>query len=65
MSLPQKVSVGIFSIIGQKVFSKECSNLSIGSNTINVNLPLNISKGVYLCRIVSGNKVSTKKLIIH
>lgn len=65
MPLPQKVSVGIFSIIGQKVFSKEFSNLAIGSNTINVDLPLNISKGVYLCRIISGNKVNTKKLIIN
>jgi hypothetical protein len=53
-----KHQVQIFSILGQKVFDKEYSNIS----TAVIN---SIKTGVYIVKITKNNKSETKKLIVN
>jgi len=61
----QKVNISIYSIIGQKVFNSDYNNLSMGINTFDIQLPSSITQGIYICRIMSGNTIRSKKIIVE
>lgn len=65
LSNHQKVSISIYSIIGQKVFNSDYNSLSTGRNTLEIQMPLNIAPGIYICRVASGNIIRSKKIIIE
>ncbi len=65
MNNHQKVNISIYSIIGQKVFNSDYNNLSTGINTLDVQMPSNATPGIYICRIVSGNTIQSKKIIVE
>lgn len=61
----QKLTISIYSILGQKVFSKENNISSAGWNTFDIQMPSNIASGIYICQIKQGTIVQTKKIIIE
>ncbi len=62
---PQKVNISIYSIIGQKIYNSDFNHLSTGINTLDIQMPSNITPGVYICRIISGNAILSKKIIVE
>lgn len=62
---PQKVNVSVYSIIGQKVFNSDFNNLPSGKNEIDIQMPSDITPGIYICRITSGKTLISKKLMIQ
>ncbi len=58
------VVLSVFNLSGQKVISKELPNQTVGQNHIRVNVN-NLSKGVYLVKIQTGNNSKIKKLIVN
>ncbi len=61
----QKVTISIYSIIGQRVFNSDYNNLSAGRNTFDIQLPSNIASGIYICRIMSGSTIQSKKIVVR
>ena len=49
--------VEVFSIDGRKLFSKFISN--------NTALDLNVSKGIYLINIITGNRITVRKIVVN
>jgi hypothetical protein len=52
-------SVEVFSVIGERVYSK--ANLNKGINTLDLS---SLAEGTYVVRILSGSEVATKKITI-
>jgi hypothetical protein len=62
LSTSEDVSVELFDMRGRKCFANEYKNTN---TTFNQELNLEqLEKGVYLLKIVSGDKTATKKVII-
>lgn len=61
----QRVNISVYSVIGQRVFDSDYNNLSIGVNTIDVQMPSNTTPGIYICRIMSGSTIRSKKIIVE
>jgi hypothetical protein len=59
------VNLDIYNLSGQKVASLFNGKISYGNYQCNMNSIHNLSKGVYLLRLVTDDKVSTKQLIIN
>jgi len=51
--------VEVFNLVGEKVFSK--TMLNKGSNAIDLS---NLTEGSYIVRVINGNEVMTKKIVI-
>lgn len=59
----EKVTVMMYNVSGQPVFSKEFDNLVSGTNYLQVQPNLSTKSGIYLVRIVSSNGQSKFKVI--
>lgn len=61
-STPQDVMISVLNTAGQEVYSEYAGFTSNYSTDINTS---NLPAGVYLARIASGNKVSTKTFVVN
>jgi hypothetical protein len=60
-----KITIAIYSMLGQQIFSSNYNNLSFGWNTFDIQMPSSITPGIYICRITQGNSIQSKKIIIE
>ena len=60
---PNKVKIEVFNLLGQKVETLINHHMSAGSHEINFNAR-NLSSGVYLYRIESGEFQEVKKMVL-
>jgi hypothetical protein len=58
------VSLSIFDLQGKVVYEKQTLVMHRGSNRIALNI-CNLANGVYFCRILVGNQVALRKLIVQ
>ena len=68
ISVPGKVTIGIYNILGQRVRSFVKENIEAGFHTIQWDgkddLGRGLAPGVYLYRIESGNFAEARKLLL-
>ncbi|MBA3901910.1 MAG: T9SS type A sorting domain-containing protein, partial [Bacteroidetes bacterium] len=61
-STPKKVTIELLDLTGRPVYSYHAGKISGEQITLNL---ADFSRGIYLLKITSGDKVATKKLIIE
>lgn len=64
LNAEQNVSIDIYNLLGEKVYSQEEGKMSSGMHLITIPCK-NLSSGVYFIRLVSDNITTTRKLVIQ
>jgi len=59
-----KYAINVFNSVGQKVFTQSM-DLTGGSSTEMVNLPSNVTKGIYFLQFTNGATSITKQMLVQ
>jgi hypothetical protein len=60
-AVSDKVAISVFDLGGRSVYTNSFEVSSVFNQNINLNA---VSQGVYLVRIVDGNRMITQKIIV-